>query len=205
MTLRKRQQLGERKLPAPARRGRVPFEQALDSRRSVREFSDEPIGEAELSLLLWATQGITERREGLRAAPSAGALYPLELYVATSDGLLHYEPERHRLVLLAAHDLRPAMCRAALAQSAVRQAPAVFVITAVYARTVRKYGEVWSPRYVHMEVGHAAQNLLLQAVALGLAAVPIGAFHEADMHRILDLPADEEPLYLVPVGRPQRD
>ena len=167
----------------------------------MRAFEDEPLTEQHLSQLLWATQGITGD-DGLRAAPSAGALYPLEVYVATRTGLDHYEPERHALTVTRTGDLRPALCRASLDQTAIRQAPAVFVIAAVQVRTAKQYGE-WSRRYVDMEIGHAAQNLLLQAVALGLGGVPIGAFHEDRIRRTLMLPEQEEPRYLIPVGRPQ--
>ena len=190
-----------RALPPPGLRGSVGLEKAIAARRSVREFEDEPLTERHLSQLLWATQGITGD-DGMRAAPSAGALYPLEVYVATTTGLDHYEPEHHALTVARTGDPRPAMCRASLDQTAIRQAPAVFVIAAVYARTAKKYGE-WSQRYVDMEIGHAAQNLLLQAVALDLGGVPIGAFHEDRIRRALTLPEQEEPRYLIPVGRPQ--
>lgn len=188
-------------LPPPDLQGTVPLERAIAARRSVREFEDEPLDEHRLSQLLWATQGVTGA-DGLRAAPSAGALYPLELYLATRTGLHHYDPSRHALEATGARDPRPAMCRAALNQTSIRQAPAVFVIAAVYARTAKQYGE-WSVRYVDMEIGHAAQNLLLQAAALGLAGVPIAAFHEDRICDALRLPDGEEPRYLIPVGRPR--
>ncbi len=188
-------------LPPPDLQGAIPLERAIAARRSVREFEDGPLDERRLSQLLWATQGVTGA-DGLRAAPSAGALYPLELYVATNTGLQHYDPAHHALDAVGTRDLRPSMCRAALEQASIRQAPAVFVIAAVYARTARQYGE-WSVRYVDMEIGHAAQNLLLQAVALGLAGVPIAAFHEDRMRSALGLPEHEEPRYLIPVGRPR--
>jgi SagB-type dehydrogenase family enzyme len=178
------------------------LEEALARRRSVREFTRETLTERELSQLLWAAQGITHA-EGLRTAPSAGALYPLELYVASAGGFYRYEPRRHRLVRLSDRDLRAAMRRAALDQEAVTQAPTVFVFAAVYERTSRKYGVARAARYVHMEVGHAAQNLLLEAAALGLGGVPIGAFDDEALHKALGLPADHRPLYLVPVGRPR--
>jgi SagB-type dehydrogenase family enzyme len=190
------------KLPKP-RRGDVRLDAAIAQRRSVREFEPEPLTDAQLSQLLWAAQGITGD-DGLRAAPSAGALYPLEVYVAVADGLLRYVPRQHALAVVGTEDLRPALCRASLDQTAIRRAPAVFVFAAVYARTARKYGEIWSRRYVDMELGHAAQNLLLQAVALDLGGVPIAAFHEDRVHEVLALPEEEEPRYLLPVGRPRR-
>jgi SagB-type dehydrogenase family enzyme len=177
------------------------LEQALVQRRSVREFNDTPLTMQELGQLLWAAQGVTHEW-GYRTAPSAGALYPLEVYVATADGIFHYLPQGHKLSVSSHRDPRRALYEAALRQEPVRQAPAVFVVTAVYARTARKYGEERSPRYVHLEAGHAAQNLLLEAVALSLGAVPIGAFHDEQVQAALGLPADHEPLYLIPVGHP---
>lgn len=189
-------------LPPPARSGHMSLEEALARRRSVREFSDEPLSDQEVSQLLWAAQGITHP-EDLRTAPSAGALYPLELYLVNAAGFYRYDPQRHELQRRSERDLRPALYRAALEQDSVKEAPAVFVITAIYGRTARKYGDVRSPRYVHMEAGHAAQNLLLQAVALGLGAVPVGAFNDAQVQKLLGLAAEEQPLYLIPTGHPR--
>jgi SagB-type dehydrogenase family enzyme len=186
-------------LPAPLRQGRMSLEEAIARRRSVREFKPEALTESELSQLLWSAQGITDPA-GYRSAPSAGALYPLEVYVATPSGFYHYEVREHHLTRLIERDLRPAICRAALEQEAIRQAPADFVITAVYARIEQKYGAGRGPRYVHLEAGHAAQNLLLQAVALGLGAVPIGAFDDGALQRALALRSDHLPLYVIPVG-----
>jgi SagB-type dehydrogenase family enzyme len=188
-------------LPPPSLVGNLSLEELLTQRRSVRQFDGQPLPTAELSQLLWATQGISDDR-GYRTAPSAGALYPLEVYVATEDGLFHYLPEGHRCQVVSQSDVRQGLYEAALRQESVRQAPAVFVIAAVYERTAQKYGGARSPRYVHLEVGHAAQNLLLQAVALGLGAVPIGAFDDEQVQEALGLPAEHEPLYLVPVGHP---
>jgi SagB-type dehydrogenase family enzyme len=188
-------------LPPPAVSSDVSLEEALTNRRSVREYSDQTLTTAQIGQLLWAVQGITSEG-GYRTAPSAGALYPLEIYLLTADGVFHYEPERHRLRALSQGDPREAAFRAALEQEPVRRAPAVFVVAAVYARTLQKYGNERSPRYVHMEAGHAAQNLLLEAAALGLGAVPIGAFHDQELQEALGLPADHQPLYLIPVGHP---
>lgn len=185
-------------LPAPRSQGPVSLEETLLGRRSARAFTDQGLTLEELSQLLWATQGITAEWGG-RTAPSAGALYPLEVYLVTPDALYHYLPEGHRAEVLSDEDLRIELTRAALDEPAVYGAPAVFVITAVYARTAGKYGER-AERYVHLEAGHAAQNLLLQAGALGLAGVPIGAFSDDDVARVLGLPADRAPLYLIPIG-----
>jgi SagB-type dehydrogenase family enzyme len=175
------------------------LEEALAARRSVRELSGEALSRDELSQLLWAAQGITGGG-GFRTAPSAGALYPLELYVATAEGLFHYEPRGHRLLRLSAADPRPALRRAALEQAPVGEAPAVFVVAARIARTEAKYGPGRSPRYVHLEAGHAAQNLLLEAVAIGRSGVPVGAFDDSRVRHVLALPDEEGPLYLIPIG-----
>lgn len=188
-------------LPTPVIPGTISLEEALVRRRSVRAFKDTPLTPAELGQLLWAAQGVTHQR-GFRTAPSAGALYPLELYVATEEGLFHYDPSGHLLQALGQDDLRLALYAAALKQEPVRQAPAVFVLTAVHERTAQKYGSERSPRYVHLEAGHAAQNLLLEAVVLGLGAVPIGAFDDSRVQTLLGIPGDHEPLYLIPVGHP---
>ncbi len=188
-------------LPAARLQGEMSLEEAILKRRSVRQFRPDFLSAEQLGQLLWATQGITHP-SGLRTAPSAGALYPLEVYVVLAQGLYHYEPHEHKLVRWQAGDLRPALHAVALRQDAVLQTPAVFVLTAVYERTEAKYGKQRSPRYVHMEVGHAAQNLLLQATALGLGSVPIGAFYDEGVQAALHLPTDHRPLYLLPVGYP---
>ena len=187
-------------LAAPSLAAGIPLEEALRLRRSVRAFADTPLTEQELGLLLWAAQGITDER-GYRTAPSAGALYPLEVYVATAEGVFHYQPDGHKLVGESRMDVREALYQAGLGQDAIRSAPSVFVIAAVYDRTARKYGVERGARYVHMEAGHAAQNLLLEAVALGLGAVPIGAFDDGEVQAACGLDPDQEPLYLIPVGR----
>ena len=187
-------------LPEPELSGTGSLEDVLARRRSVRRFTGVELTQSQVAQLLWATQGIT-RDWGARTAPSAGALYPLEVYVATARGLQHYDPAGHRASLSPRVGLRQALWEAALKQDWVRDAPAVFVITAVYERTAVKYGDR-APRYVHLEAGHAAENLLLQAVALGLGGVPVGAFHDDKVQAALDLPEDQAPLYLIPVGHP---
>jgi SagB-type dehydrogenase family enzyme len=188
-------------LSAPHLQGEMSLEETLAARRSVRQFTEEKLTLEEISQLLWASQGITVAWGG-RTAPSAGALYPLEVYVATADSLYHYVPQGHQAIVETSADLRGALWQAGLSQNAIREAPAVFVITAVYARTAKKYGER-AERYVKLEAGHAAQNLLLQAVALGLGGVPIGAFYDDQVQSALSLPSDHEPLYLIPIGHPR--
>ncbi len=188
-------------LPPPRLQGAVSLEEALARRRSLRSFSDQRLTLAELGQLLWAAQGITSPA-GLRAAPSAGALYPLEIYAVTPEGVYHYRPQGHQAILHLAGDVRSALAAAALSQAAVAQAAAVIVIAAVYARTAQKYGATRTPRYVALEAGHVGQNVLLQAVALGLGGVPVGAFYDDQVQAVLKLPADQEPLYLIPIGHP---
>lgn len=188
-------------LPTPVLEGTLTLEEAIQKRRSVREFTAAPLTLPEISRLLWAAQGITDP-SGFRTAPSAGALYPLEIFMVTGEGLFQYEPQGHQLSFILQGDLRPRLHGAALDQDAVREAPAIFVITADYSRTSKKYGEDRTPRYVHLEAGHAAQNLLLEAVAIELGAVPIGAFNDNEVKEVLALPSNLHPLYLIPVGHP---
>jgi SagB-type dehydrogenase family enzyme len=193
------------KLPEPKIDGKMSVEAALLARRSVREYKNEPLSLEEISQLLWAAQGITGRRM-FRTAPSAGALYPLEVYVVAGNvtglpaGIYKYRMQNHEMVRVGEGDKRSELTSAALGQSCIRSASAVIVFSAVYARTTGKYGER-GVRYVHMEVGHAAQNVGLQAVALNLGTVMIGAFLDRDVKRVVQMPEGEEPLYLLPVGR----
>jgi SagB-type dehydrogenase family enzyme len=193
---------GDVALPTPRQHGEMSLEEAIANRRSVREFTQERLSWDQIGQLLWAAQGLTDPR-GLRAAPSAGALYPLEIYVALADGAYHYVPEGHVVEMVSGENVRDDLWGAGLQQDALREAPTIFVITAVYERTAGKYGER-AERYVELEAGHAAQNLLLQAVALELGAVPIGAFYDDQVQAALGLPADYRPLYLIPVGYPRR-
>jgi SagB-type dehydrogenase family enzyme len=191
----------EMALSEPMLQGALSLEETLARRRSVRSFTEEELTLEEISQLLWAAQGLTAAWGG-RTAPSAGALYPLEVYVATADGLYHYVPQGHKVIIESQDDLRLKIWEVALEQDAIREAPAVFVITAVYERTATKYGDR-AERYVKLEAGHACQNILLQAVALDLGAVPIGAFYDDQIQAALSLPPDHEPLYLIPVGHPR--
>ena len=188
-------------LPKMAAEGAYPVEKALSTRRSVREFTGEELGIEAVSKLLWAAQGVTENRYGLRTAPSAGATYPLELYVATAAYLARYDPARHDLTLTIDGDVRPELARAALRQPWVEQAPAVFVFAAVVSRTAVRYGER-AERYVTIEVGSASENLMLEAVALGLGSVAVGAYDDVAVKRVLRLPEDQKAYLIVPVGRP---
>ena len=162
-----------------------------------------------LSQVLWAAQGITDA-QGLRAAPSAGATYPLEVFVligrdsveGLDEGLYHYNVEDHSLHLYKEGDLRRQLSAAALDQGFIAEAPVDIVICAIYERTSWRYGKR-AERYVHMEAGHVGENIHLQALALGLATVMVGAFHDEEVSRVIALSKEVEPLYIIPVGRPR--
>jgi SagB-type dehydrogenase family enzyme len=181
------------------------IEAALQSRRSIREFALEPLTLADVSQLLWAAQGETGTT-GLRTAPSAGALYPLRLYLVSGDvtgldpAVYRYVPGRHELRRTRGQDRRAELSAAALHQECVRSAAATLVIAADGRDTIAKYG-ARARRYIDIEVGHAAQNVHLQARALGLGSVDVGAFDDAAVEDVLGLPRAEEPLLLLPVGR----
>jgi len=209
------QRVAEILLPLPRPKSGVVLEEALLNRRSVREWAPEPLELEDLSLLLWAAQGITEFTGWYRrTAPSAGATYPLEVYVVVGEqgvrngtsyleaGVYKYNPLRHSLTLVKGGDLRRELWEAALRQDWVRDAPASIVICAVYERTTRRYGER-GYRYVHMEAGHAGQNIYLQAAALGLGTVAVGAFDDEAVARIVGAQRGETPLYIFPVGFPR--
>ncbi len=191
--------------------GRVSLEEVIAKRRSRRKFKREPITLQQLSQLLWAAQGISDERRGFRTVPSAGATYPLEVYVVVREGgvegldpgIYKYIPERHSLALIKRGDFSYELYRACLSQEWVREAAINIVITAVYERTTAFYGRRGAERYVPMEAGHAGQNIYLQAEALGLGTVAIGAFYDEEVSSILGLPRSEVPLYVFPVGKPK--
>ncbi len=191
----------EVQLPKPRTDGRVSLERTLAMRRSVRSFAAGALTWTEIGQLAWAGQGITDPAGIKRTAPSAGALYPMEMYFFTPDGVFHYLPAKHALVRTIGSDRRAALAAAALAQAAIQQAPCVVVLTAVPERTRTKYRDR-TPRYIAMEAGHIAENVLLQAYALGLVGVPIGAFTDERVGQVLELKAGEEPMYIIAVGRP---
>ncbi len=187
-------------LPKPKTTGTVSVEEAIAKRRSVRSYSQPTLTETEISQLLWAAQGITDKSQGYRAAPSAGATYPLETYLATADGVFHYLPEKHALDQIISKDVRGELAKAALGQRFIQSAPATIIFAAIPKRTTGRYGER-GMMYIHMEAGHAAENVHLQAVALGLGSAPIGAFNDTEVAKVLNLPKDQKPLYLIPVGK----
>lgn len=198
------------KLPSPNVIGTMSVEEAIQRRRSIRSYMDKPLSLQDVSQLMWAAQGITDPARGFRAAPSAGATYPLEVYLVVGksgvtgldEGLYRYDPYEHRLESILKGDLRSSLAEAALDQSWVREAPITIVIAADYRRTTSRYGER-GVRYVHMEVGHVGQNLYLQATARGLGMVVVGAFKDDQVQSLLQLPYEQKPLYLIPVGYPR--
>ncbi len=186
-------------LPKPQINKSVYLDQAIQQRRSVRQFKDKELTLEQISQLLWAADGITSADERSRSAPSGGAIYPLDLYVVKSDGVWQYLVADHSLKLLIQKDLRGKLAQAALGQNSVADAPLDIVIVAEYSRITSRYGKR-GIRYAHMEAGHIAQNLLLEATALGLAGVPVGAFSDSDISKVLDLAHDQDPLYIIPLG-----
>ena len=195
-------------LPPPGQRG-ISLEEAIARRRSIRRFSSQPLSQLQLSQILWAAQGITDASLKSRTVPSAGATYPLEIFVVcgrnciegTGDGIYHYNIDSHSLTLHHKGDVRFELARVALDQEFIYQAPVDIVICALYERTLLHYGRR-GEKYVHMEVGHAGQNIYLEATALGLATVAIGAFHDEQVREVLLLAEPYKPLYIMPVGRP---
>lgn len=200
---------GERlALPTPQREnpGGISVEEALAARRSHRTYEAASLTLAEVGQLLWAAQGISYQ-PNRRTAPSAGALYPLEVYLVAGDvegldpGVYHYIPQEHALVRILVGDKRRALRQAALDQEALHDVPAVIALAAIYERTTVKYGQR-GLQYVHMEVGAVAQNVYLQAEVLDLGTVMMGAFHDDPVRDVLQLPEDQQPLALLPIGHP---
>jgi SagB-type dehydrogenase family enzyme len=204
------------KLPSPQLKGPVSLEEAIMRRRSVRRYRGEPLDLLQLSQILWAAQGLTGNRR-FRAAPSAGATYPLEIFVVVGRGgvitgearqglqelragIYHYEVDSHSLALHKPTDVRPELARAALDQGFIVEASVAIIICALFHRTSPRYGNR-AERYIHMEVGHVGENIHLQAVALGLATVEVGAFDDEDVRTVLGADEKTRPLYIMPVGK----
>ena len=192
-------------LPEPNCDGEISIENAILNRRSIRDYLNEPLTLTDVSQLLWAAQGITESG-GYRAAPSGGALYPLEVYLVAGNvmnllkGIYRYRPLGHEVIKIADGDMRSELASAALEQGCVRMGAVSIVISAVYERMTRKYGQR-GVQYVHMEVGHVAQNIYLQAISLNLGTVVVGAFYDDEVKTVLKMPEEEYPLCIMPIGR----
>jgi SagB-type dehydrogenase family enzyme len=195
-------------LPSPNQKGRISLEEAITRRRSIRHFTPEPISQSQLSQILWAAQGITNTWGRYRTVPSAGATYPLEVFIVCGlncierigDGIYHYNIANHSLTQHHKGDVRLELARAALDEESIYQAPVNIVICALYERTTLRYGNR-GERYVHIETGHAGQNIYLQATTLDLATVAIAAFHDEEVRKVLRLDKPYKPLYIMPLGR----
>ncbi|MBW2064393.1 MAG: SagB/ThcOx family dehydrogenase [Deltaproteobacteria bacterium] len=194
-------------LPKPKQEGNVSVEKAIKSRRTVRSFSSRYIKREQFSQLLFAAQGVTEEYGFKRAAPSGGALYPIDLYAVVGErgvegldgGIYHYVPSDHEIELVVPGDKREGIANASLYQMWMAQAPLNLVITAEYARICSKYGDR-GVRYALIEAGHVGQNIFLQAEALGLKAGIVGAFNDAGIINVMGIPKTHEPLLIMPVG-----
>lgn len=218
------------KLPSPQLKGKTSLEEAIARRRSVRQYKSESLTLSQISQILWSAQGIT-RTGKLRATPSAGATYPLEIFAVIgtqaisviasqslehsegaanqspykeklSAGIYHYEVDSHSLRLHLQGDFRLDLARAALDQGFIASAPVDIVICTLYSRICYTYGRR-GERYVHMEVGHVGENIHLQAVSLGLATVEVGAFDDEEVRKLLAVDEQIRPLYIMPIGKPR--
>jgi SagB-type dehydrogenase family enzyme len=194
-------------LPSPRYISNTSVEHAIRFRRSIRDYTNTPLSLDQVSQLLWAGQGITQGIK--RAAPSAGATYPLILYLVVgehgvpelSPGIYQYIPKSHSLALVKEGDYKEKIASACLDQTFIQTAPVIIVIAAEYERTTARYGER-GIRYVHMEAGHVGENIYLQAIALELGTVAVGAFLDVDLAQVLRLPEEQDPIYVMPVGYP---
>jgi SagB-type dehydrogenase family enzyme len=187
------------KLPKPRLEGIKSLEQCIYERESVRNYEDSIIELEKVSQLLWAAQG---KKGHKRTVPSAGATYPLEIYVILKDkGFFHYNLEKHILELLKEENLSQKLAKVSWDQKFITKAYLNIIICANFSRTTQRYGDR-GIRYVFIEVGHSAQQIHLQAVALGLVSVPVGAFQDEEVKKALDLPKKIEPLYIIPIGYP---
>jgi SagB-type dehydrogenase family enzyme len=193
-------------LPPPKTEGGVSVEKALESRRTIRSHGSQPLTGQQVAQLLWSAQGVTNDR-GFRTAPSAGALYPMDVYAALGPdsapgfeaGVYHYQPDRHAVRMVRDGDVRQELARAALSQMWMAQAPLQLVITAEYSRATSKYGQR-GIRYAVIEAGHIGQNVFLQVQGLGLAAGIVGAFRDQEVVEVLGIPSSHEPMLIMPVG-----
>jgi len=185
-------------LPQPKTKGTISIEEAIAKRRSVRNFQNKKLSIEQISQILWAAQGITSKR-GFRSAPAAGAIYPMEIYLVSNDGLFHYIPQEHNTEKLKEGDLRKKLADAAFGQDFIETAGISIIIACDYEKIKWRYRDR-ATRYADMEAGHIAQNIQLQAVALGLGSVCVGAFSDDAVKKVLELPKNLTPIYIIPVG-----
>lgn len=198
-------------LPPPSVTGGMSLDEAIARRRSIRSFDTEPVSLTQLSQILWAAQGITDSSSKLRSVPSGGAAYPLEIFAACGNngvegikaGVYRYQVDGHALTIHQPVDVKYELAKAAWYQEYILQAPVGIIICALYNRTTATY-ESRGERYVYVEVGHVGQNIYLQATALGLGTVAIGAFSDEQIRTILQLDEQYTPIYIMPLGKPSR-
>ncbi|MCP4748247.1 MAG: SagB/ThcOx family dehydrogenase [Desulfobacteraceae bacterium] len=195
------------KLPPPEYEGTVSVEAAIKQRRTVRAFDSRALNLNQLSQLLWAASGVTQDGGFKRAAPSAGALYPMDVYVVAGQtgveqieaGIYHYQVGGHLLSPVSQGDMRQSVARASLSQMWMAGSPIIIVISAEYGRVTVKYGKR-GIRYAMIEAGHIGQNIFLQAQTLGLEAAIVGAYDDKKLIDVMNIPSAHEPLLLMPVG-----
>lgn len=205
-------------LPAPRLDSDFSIEEVMLKRRSHRNFVKSAISIEDLSQVLWAAYGITKPdnsreifRGGMRTAPSAGATFPLEVYAIAGKvnglekGVYRYIADGHKLVKVIDEDIRTELAKAAINQEMIEDAPASLFFSAVFERTMQRYGDRARERYVCMEMGHVAQNVYLQLEAMGMGTCAVGAFNDSKVSEVMNLPEGEEPLYIMPIGRYYRD
>lgn len=200
------------KLPAPKYKGKVSVEEAIYLRKSIRQYKNLPLKIEQVGQLLWSACGVTI--DGVtgptRAYPSAGAIYPIKIYLVVNNvlglekGIYLYIYNSHELQLIKKGDFRGKLLEASYNQFMVSEASINIILTGLYNRVISRYGERGERRYICMDVGHAGQNIHLQCVSLGLGTVVIGAFDDVRVAQILELQPDEKPLYIMPVGVPKR-
>lgn len=202
-------------LPLPHKASNLTVEEAILLRRSIRDYTDDPISISGLAMILWAAYGITDPERGFRASPSAGATYPLEIYVVIGErgvtardgfleaGVYKYEPHSHSLSSVKKGDYRGELMKAALGQEWVGEAPLTIIVCAVFERTTKIYGERGQTRYVPMEAGHVGQNIYLMATALNYGCVVVGAFYDDSVATVVGVKPEEKPLYIIPLGVPE--
>ncbi len=187
-------------LAEPNLKSKKSLEECIYERESVRKFWDKEIEPEKLSLLLWAAQG---KKGNKRTVPSAGAVYPLEIYVILkAKGLFHYDVKNHSLISKKEGNIGRELASAAWNQDFVEQAPLILVILANFSKIIQRYSDR-GVKYAIIEVGHCAQNVILEAVSLGLGSVPIGAFEDKKVKRMLELQENLDPIYIIPIGYPK--
>ena len=191
----------EMTLPSAKTTGQMSLEEAIQKRKSVRKYSPKELTVEQVAQILWAANGANPRTKNFiaRNVPSAGGVFPMTVYLLDKNGVYRYQPLNHSLALVKEGDKRKELTEAAFGQGFIKQVPVNLVITADVAKCAQRYGER-AQRYTDIEAGHIGQNVSLQAVSLGLGTVMVGAFNDEAVKDVLAIPANESPLYIIPVG-----